>query len=298
MGASHMSELGSTLPRRQLGRYLRDLRLQTGMTIPEAARRIERGASTLQRLETGQSERIRVPDVRELCSIYNAGETETEALIGLAQQAAVKSWWHEYGSLIPEDFDVYMGLESASCRLSSYTPDVVFGLLQTPDYARALVRAGLPHEGKDEIDRRVEMKMRRQGLVMRKRQPAELQVVLLECALRRMVGGPRIMAAQLRHIADLSTRPNVCVRVLPFRAGVPLGDPVGQFVILDFGTDKKGEPLEPPVVYLENYTGGLYLEKSTDVRHYHGAYQALENAALDETASRTLLRQVAREFVS
>lgn len=123
MGARHMSELGSTLPRRQLGRYLRDLRLQTGMTIPEAARRIERGASTLQRLETGQSERIRLLDVRQLCGIYNAGKTETEALIGLAQQAAVKSWWHEYGSLIPDNFDVYMGLEAAACQLSSYTPD-------------------------------------------------------------------------------------------------------------------------------------------------------------------------------
>lgn len=298
MGARHMSELGSTLPRRQLGRYLRDLRLQTGMTIPEAARRIERGASTLQRLETGQSERIRLLDVRQLCGIYNAGKTETEALIGLAQQAAVKSWWHEYGNLIPDNFDVYMGLEAAACQLSSYTPDVVYGLLQTPDYARALMRAESPRVGKDEIERMVEMKMKRQGLIVRKRYPADLVVVLLECALRRVVGSPRIMAAQLRRIADMSTRPNVRVHVLPFRAGIPLGDPVGQFVILDFGTDNKGKPAEPPVVYLESLTGDMYLEKPNDVDRYHGAHQALMDAALDETASRTLLRQVAREYVS
>ncbi len=293
-----MSEPGSTLPRRQLGRYLRDLRLQVGMTIPEAARLIERGASTLQRLETGRSERIRLPDIRELCSVYNATATETEGLMGLAQQAAGRSWWHEYGNLIPDDFDVYVGLESACRRVTSYAPDVVFGLLQTPDYARVLARANNPTDTCDEINRRVELKMKRQGLVVRKRQPAELDVVLLECALRRLVGSPKVMAAQLRHIADMSTRDNVRIRVLPFRAGIPLGDPVGSFVILNFGEDKKGKPVEPSVVYLESYTGDLYLEKFEDVRRYYEVHRALLAAALDENASRTLLRQTAREYAS
>lgn len=291
-----MSEPGSTLPRRQLGRYLRDLRLQIGMTIPEAARLIDRGASTLQRLETGRSERIRLPDIRELCGVYNATDIETEGLMGLAQQAAGRSWWHEYGNLIPDDFDVYVGLESAARQLTAYAPGIVFGLLQTADYARALLRAALPRESGAELDRRVELKMKRQGLIVRKRQPAELDVVLLECALRRLVGSPKLMAAQLRHIADLSTRTNVRVRVLPFRAGIPLGDPMGQFVILGFGTDKKGEPVEPPIVYLESYTGDLYLEKAEDVQSYHEGHRALRHAALDEIESRSLLRQVAREF--
>lgn len=291
-----MSETGSTLPRRQLGRYLRDLRLQTGMTIPEAARRIERGASTLQRLETGQAERIRLLDVRELCSIYNASDTETEGLLGLAQQAAVKSWWHEFGDLIPNNFDVYMGLESAAHTLTAYAPDVVLGLLQTADYARVLARANNPGDSEEEIDKRVAIKLKRQGLIARKSQPAELNVVLLECALRRVVGSPRIMAAQLRHIADVSTRPNVRVRVLPFGAGIPLGDPMGPFTILDFGVDNKGKAIEPSVVYLESFTGDMYLEKPADVRSYHEAHKALMGAALEETTSRTLLRQVAREF--
>ncbi len=298
MGARHMSELGSTLPRRQLGRYLRDLRLQTGMTIPEAARRIDRGASTLQRIETGQSERIRVPDVRDLCGIYNASETETEALVGLAQQAAVKSWWHEFGSLIPDNFDVYMGLEAAACQLTSYAPDAVLGLLQTPDYARALLNAALPQERSEGVEQRLQMKVKRQGLLTRKRQPTTLRVVLMESAIRRLVGSPRIMSSQLRHIADMSTRPNITVRLLPFSAGIPLGDPMGPFTILDFGTDKRGTQIEPPVVYLESYTGDLYLEKPSDVRRYYEAHQALRDAALDETASRALLRRVAKEFVA
>jgi hypothetical protein len=152
-------------------------------------------------------------------------------------------------------------------------------------------------EDSEEINQRVKLKLKRQGLITRKNQPAALDVVLLECAIRRLVGSPMIMAAQLRHIADVSTRPNVRVRVLPFRAGISLGDPMGPFIILDFGIDKKGKPIEPTVVYLESFTGDMYLEKPVDVRRYDEAHQAIRNAALDETASRTLLR-VAREFAS
>ncbi|MEU7633379.1 helix-turn-helix transcriptional regulator [Nocardia sp. NPDC049220] len=298
IGGYDMSETGSTLPRRQLGRYLRDLRTQTGMTIPEAARRIERGASTLQRLETGQAERIRLLDIRELCSIYDADETKTTALMGLAQQAAIKSWYHEYGNLIPANFDVYMGLEASAHQLTSYAPDVILGLLQTPDYRLTLLRSALPDETSDEINRRVQLKLKRQALITRKSQPAHLDVVLLECALQRLVGGRKVMTAQLRHLADMSTLPNVSIRVLPFAAGIPLGDPLGPFTILDFGTDNKGKPIEPPVVYLESFTGDLYLEKPEDVARYHEAHAVIRRAALDETASRNLIRQVAREYAA
>ncbi|WP_406236074.1 helix-turn-helix domain-containing protein [Nocardia sp. NBC_01009] len=268
------------------------------MTIPEAARRIERGSSTLQRLETGQAERIRLLDVRELCSIYSADETQTAALMGLAQQAAVKSWWHEYGNLIPANFDVYMGLEAAAYRLTSYVPDVVLGLLQTPDYARVLARSNNPDDTDAEIDQRVQLKLKRQGLITRKSQPAHLDVVLLECALRRLVGGPKTMAAQLRRLADASTLSNVTLRVLPFAAGIPLGDPLGPFTIVDFGTRNAGKPIEPSVVYLESFTGDMYLEKHDDVERYHEAHEAVRQASLDETASRNLIRQVAREYVA
>lgn len=292
-----MSEIGSTVPRRQLGRYLRDLRTQTGMTIPEVAKLIQRSPSTLQRIEKGElPQKIRTVDIRELCNVLDADETMTAAITGLAEQANVKSWWHEYGTLIPKDFDVYMGLESAAEQLTSYSPDAVIGLLQHPDYARVLVRGVYPAGTPEEIEQRVHLKQRRQALITRKRQPAQLNVVLGEASLRRVVGNRKIMSRQARHLADASTLPNVSLCVLPFDAGIPMGDPVGLFTILNFGMSAKGEPVEPPVVYLENFTGDMYLEKQADVDRYHEAHQAIRRAALDEKMSRDLFRQVAREF--
>ncbi|WP_063042825.1 helix-turn-helix domain-containing protein [Nocardia pseudovaccinii] len=293
-----MTDSGSTVPRRQLGRHLRDLRLQAGISMPEAAQLIERGTTTLQRLETGQANRIRLLDIRELCAVYDAEEVVTAGLLGLAQQASGKCWWHEYGKLIPEDFDVYVGLEAAARRLTSYAPDVVLGLLQAPDYSRAMLRRGFPNASTEEIERRVELKQRRQRILTRKRQPTELRIVLLECALRRVVGNRRVMAAQMRHLADMSTLPNITLQVLPFSAGIPLGDPVGLFTIIEFGVDKTRQPIEPSVVYLENLTGDLYLEQQDHVGRYDVAHEAIRRAALDETASRSFLRQLAREYAT
>ncbi|MET8878287.1 helix-turn-helix transcriptional regulator [Nocardia sp. NPDC004604] len=292
-----MSETGSTVPRRQLGRYLRDLRTQTGMTIPQVAKLIERSPSTLQRIEKGElPQKIRTVDIRELCSVLGADDTMTAALTGLAEQANVKSWWHEYGNLIPKDFDVYMGLESAAESLTSYSPDAVVGLLQHSDYVRVLARDVYPEGTPDEIEQRVHLKQRRQTLITRKRQPAKLAVVLGEASLRRVVGSRKTMSNQLKHLADISTLPNVSLRILRFDAGIPMGDPLGRFIVLDFGLDARGASIEPSVVYLETFTGDMYLEKRIDVQSYHEAHQAIQRAALDEQASRDLLRQVAREF--
>ncbi|WP_396897527.1 helix-turn-helix domain-containing protein [Nocardia colli] len=288
----------STLPRRQLGRYLRDWRTQAGLTIAEASRLMEWGASTLQRLEKGQADRIRTIDIQELCRIYGIHEQLADGLKGLAQQAAVKSWWHAYGDLIPENFDVYVGLEASAQQLSSYQSELVLGLLQTADYARALHRLGYPDDSEAELERRVQLRLQRQALITRKCSPATVAVVLHESVLRRVVGGAKVMAAQLRHLADLSTSDNVSVRILPFAAGIPLGDSTGPFTVLEFGTDSKGQPVEPPVVYVEGFTGDLYLERPVDVQRYHRAHESLQRAALDIQTSRQLLRQVAKEFAA
>ncbi|WP_378735148.1 helix-turn-helix domain-containing protein [Nocardia brasiliensis] len=288
----------STLPRRQLGRYLRDWRTQAGLTIAEASRLMEWGASTLQRLEKGQADRIRTIDIQELCRIYGIPDELADGLKGLAQQAAVKSWWHAYGDLIPENFDVYVGLEASAQQLSSYQSELVLGLLQTADYARALHRLGYPDDTDAELERRVQLRMQRQALITRKASPATVAVVLHESVLRRVVGGAKVMAAQLRHLADLSTSDNVSVRILPFAAGIPLGDSTGPFTILEFGTDSKGQPVEPPVVYVEGFTGDLYLERPVDVQRYHRAHECLQRAALDIQTSRHLLRQIAKEFAA
>ncbi|MFC9893323.1 helix-turn-helix domain-containing protein [Nocardia sp. NPDC127579] len=288
----------STLPRRQLGRYLRDWRTQAGLTIAEASRLMEWGASTLQRMEKGQADRIRTIDIQELCRIYGIPDDLAEALKGLAQQAAVKSWWHAYGDLIPENFDVYVGLEASAHQLTSYQSELVLGQLQTAEYARALNRLGYPEDSADELERRVQLRQQRQALTSRKTSPAAVDVVLHESVLRRVVGDARVMAAQLRHLADISTKPNVTLRILPFAAGIPLGDATGPFTVLQFGIDGKGHQVEPPVVYVEGFTGDLYLERPADVERYLRAHECLRHASLDAQATRNLLRQVAKEFVA
>ncbi|WP_227997002.1 helix-turn-helix domain-containing protein [Nocardia australiensis] len=291
-----MSNTGSTIPRRQLGRHLRDLRQQAGMTIVDVAVLIERGATTVQRLETGAADRVRLRDIEAICRVVDADDTIVEALKGLAQQGNTKSWWHQYGDLIPASFDVYMGLESAAVRLTSFV-ELVPGLLQTSEYARTLIRAVHPDESDHEIARRVAMRMHRQILITRKTRPVAVDVVLDESVLNRAVGSRRVMATQLRHLADLGTRPNVEVRVLPFSAGVPLGDLTGPFIILDFG-EKDGIPVEPPVVYLESYTGAMYFEEEDPVGRYREEHTVVERVALEAQASRDLLRRKAREYAA
>ncbi|MEV2226100.1 helix-turn-helix transcriptional regulator [Nocardia vinacea] len=291
-----MVDSGSTLPRRQLGKYLRDARSALSMSQESAAHLADISSSVLQRLEKGEPTRLKVRDLQALCEVLEMPEDTATAMVGLLRQAAEKSWWHVYGDLIPANFDVYEGFEAAARKLTMYQPALVPGLLQTPDYARALIQAVNPSASDDEHTRRLELRLKRQAIVTRKRQAVSLDVVLHESALRSNVGGPDVMAAQLRHLAEIGKLPNVSVRVLPFSSGAPVGDPVGQFAILEFGEDTKGEPVWPPVVYLETFIGCMYLEKPDNVQRYDRVHQVLQQASLDETASRSLLRQVAKEF--
>ncbi|TLG15755.1 helix-turn-helix domain-containing protein, partial [Nocardia cyriacigeorgica] len=256
-----MSDRDSSITRRQLGRYLREARDAIGMTLEEAAALMEWSKSSLQRIEKGQNQKIRIRDLDGMIEIYGIDDDRAAGLRGLAQQAAEKSWWHEYGGVIPDNFSVYMGMESAARRLTSYQPDLVPGLLQTRDYARVLVRNAFPTETEAEISARVEPRMLRQKLITRNMRPAQLEVTQFESALCRVIGGPEVMAAQLRYLADAGTRSNVTVRVLPFSAGMPTGDQIGPFVILEFDTDSQGKPAEPTIVYAENYTSDMYSEK-------------------------------------
>lgn len=291
-----MPEPGSTLPRRQLGRYLREYRTAMNLTLEEAARLMEWGKSTLQRLEKGQADKIRTLDVQELCRIYGIPPDVTTALHALAQQAAVKSWYHDFGDILPDSLNMYLGLESSARQLISYQ-EVVPGLLQTADYARALTRARFPDDPEADIARHVELRMQRQAVVTRKSHPAALDVVVHESVLRRIVGDPQVMATQLRRMADAGTQTNITLRVLPFTAGYPRGMLTGPFVILDFGDDLKNQAVTPPIVYIESMiNANLYLEKPEDLARYHQMYEVIQHSALDATTSRNLLRQVAREY--
>lgn len=292
-----MKETTSTLPRRELGRQLREAREGMGMSLEQAAEVMEMSPSSLQRLETGQNSRISVVVVRELCEMYGLDERLTDALVALAQETAGELWLREFEDVIRPRFSVFVRLESAAQMLMTYESDLVPGLLQTADYARALVRAAFPHETPDEQERRVQLKIRRQALCRRRRKPLTVNVILHEAVLWRVVGSRKTMAAQLKHIADLSTGPNISLRIVPFSAGAPLGGQIGPFVILEFGEDRRGKPTEPTTVFTENYTGELYSQKARTIERYRQAFAALQLVALSEIDSRALLRRIAKESI-
>ena len=286
---------GSTVPRRQLGRYLRELRAGQRITVKTAAEKLEWSETKVWRIETGQTS-LRSHDVELMCRIYAAPPDLTEALMGLARETKAKGWWHAYGDVIPEGFDVYIGLEEAAAHLTAYQPELVPGLLQTEQYARTVITADNPGVDEEEIDRRVHVRIARQALVRRATAPPQLTVVLNEAILRRPVGGAQVMAAQLDSLAAAADLPNVALRVVPFTAGLHHGVMSGPFVILRFPRNGDGDDSEPATVYIDGFTGALYLDKPREVDRYAGAFDSIWSAALDEPASRGLIRQAAEEL--
>ncbi|AZM45792.1 transcriptional regulator [Streptomyces sp. WAC 06738] len=283
---------GSTVPRRQLGRYLRDLRNQARLTVRSAAHQLEWSEAKMWRIETGQSS-LRSFDVETMCKVYGAPDDITEALMGLAKETKAKGWWHAYGDVIPEGFDVYIGLQEAASSLTSYQSDLVPGLLQTEDYARAVIRYHNPDETEAEIDRRVRLRIERQTLLTRPTAPPSLRLVLNEAVLARPVGGPEVMAGQLAYLAEAAERSNIAIRVAPFAAGLHLGMLSGSFVVLRFPANGDGTETEPPTVYSDGFTGSLYLDKPSEVQSYQEAFDDVWESSPDEQVSQRLIADTA-----
>lgn len=286
---------GSTVPRRQLGRYLRELRIGARFTVKAAARTLEWSEAKMWRIETGQTS-LRSHDVETMCNVYGAVPDLTEALMGLAKETKARGWWHSYGDAIPEGFDLFIGLEEASSEVDWYESELVPGLLQTEEYARAIIRKGKPDEDAEEVDRRVDLRIARQVLLTRTTAPVRLKVVVNEAVLRRCVGGNKVMAKQLRHLLDVGSLPNVTVRVVPFSAGLHLGVMAGPFQVLRFPTNRDGSESEPPTVYADGYTGDLYLDKPAEVASYDAAFVDIWNNASDDQASQSLISEVAGSY--
>ncbi|WP_227998866.1 helix-turn-helix domain-containing protein [Nocardia australiensis] len=289
----------STLPRRQLGRFLREEREGSGLSLDRAAHLVQLSKAALQRIETGGVKKYRVRDIQALCELYEVDAEDTARALELAKQARVTSWYTAFGGLYSDaTFNMYVELAPAARRLIAYH-EIVLGLLQTADYARALIGAFYCDSTPEDIDRRVELRLKRQTIVTRKADPVKLELLLHESALHRVVGGPRVMAAQLRHLAEIGKLPNISLRVHPLQAGCVWGVLHGPFEILDFGTDARGRVVEPPLAYFEgNGKPDLYLEHADDVRRYHEIASAIRSAALDETQTRDLLRRAARSYAS
>ncbi|MEU1607167.1 helix-turn-helix domain-containing protein [Micromonospora matsumotoense] len=285
---------GSSVPRRHLGRVLRDLRTEACMTLDAAAEALECSRQKMWRIESGLGA-VRGVDVRAMCELYGARRELTAALIALAGETRGRGWRHAYGDPVPDWFDLYGGLESAACRLREHAGALVPTLLQTREYACATCpqRPGAVGE---ERERPVDARLRRQELLRRRLpRPPRYEVMLAEAVLLRKVAGAAAMAGQLRHLAEASRLPQVSIRVLPLAAGAYDGMLAGSFVLLDFPLGLRADP-DPPVVYQESLTGALYLDRPAELAAYERVWADLAGAALGEEESRRLILKIGEEL--
>ncbi|MEU6430965.1 helix-turn-helix transcriptional regulator [Microbispora sp. NPDC046973] len=280
---------GPTVVRMMLGAQLRRLREARNISREQAGHAIRASMSKICRLELGRTpfKRRDVADLLTLYGVVDGGERET--MLALAEQAGTPGWWHQYNDLLPGWFEVYVGLEEAAATIRTYEVQFVHSLLQTEDYARATIR--LRHRGTTEsdVDRRVGLRMRRQRLLDQADGP-RLWSVVDESALRRPLGGRAVQRRQIEHLIEVAARPSVTLQVLPFHAG---GHPAvgGPFTILRFA-----EPDLPDVVYLEQLSSALYLDKQEDVDDYTAVMNDLSVQAESARDTVTLLRAMLKEL--
>jgi len=276
-----------TVRGRRLRYELRRLREQAGLTRDEVARRLEWSGSKISRIETGQS-RAQTGDVRDLLDIYGVTDDEAEALVQLAREARRRGWWTAYNDVFT---GTYVGLEAEASAMRTYEPQIIPGLLETEDYTRALIRAGLVRADPAEIERRVEARLARQE-ILRRPDALAIWAVLDEPAIRRPVGGPAVMSAQLQHLIEVTATPNskITLQILPLAVGSHPGLS-GPFVILDFPIAE-----DPSVVYLETATDGLYLEETAEIERYTLMFDHLRSSALSSSESASLIARAAQEM--
>jgi transcriptional regulator with XRE-family HTH domain len=251
---------GPTVLRILLGSQLRRLREAKGVTREEAGYTIRASGSKISRMELGRVS-FKERDVVDLLALYGVGDDEAQALVELAKQANSPGWWHKYSDVLPDWFQVYVGLEEAATLIRLYEVQFVPGLLQTADYARAVIRLGQPSASAEEVERRVSLRLGRQELLT-KANGFRLWAVLDEAALRRPIGGGEVMRAQLARLIDAAREPNITLQIMPFRSGGHAAES-GAFTIMRFP-----ETDLPDVVYLEQLTSALYLDKREDVERY------------------------------
>lgn len=271
-----------------LGAQLRRFRESAEITPEQAGHAIRASRSKISRMETGQVG-FKSRDVTDLLALYGVtGEQEQSRFLSLARQASRPDWWTTYGDILPDWFEQYLGLESASATIRSFEIQFVPGLFQTEDYARAVTRLGHEAAPWAENERRVSLRLRRQDLLARA-SPPRIWAVMDEAVLRRPIGGPAVMRAQLHHLIQVGNAPQVTLQVVPFARGGHSGAS-GSFTILRFA-----EQDLPDVVYAEQLTSALYLEQRSDVEHYLEVMDQLSGEALTPAGTTRLIEQVASQ---
>ncbi|MFJ8467968.1 helix-turn-helix domain-containing protein [Streptomyces swartbergensis] len=267
---------GPAVRRRKLGAELRALRTSTGLTSGEAARLVGWHQSKVSRIETGTSG-VKPADVRLLLDAYAVADTQLRELLmvlaGSEDSGGRHHWWHAYRGVLPPTYRDFISLESQAGAMRTLETTVVPGLLQTPEYARAVTKAAVEGLSEDRLDTLVEVRLARQD-VLRADPPLALSAVLDEAVLRREVGGPGVMARQLERLVEAARLPQVRLQVLPFAAGAHIGV-TGPFVIFSFSSTS-----DLDVVVLDHLTSSLYLERKEDLQAYTEAFNALQIHAL------------------
>jgi len=282
------SEHSPTVRRRRLALELRRLREAAGLTCEEVAEHLECSASKISRVETGRVS-VSPRDVRDMLELYKVPAEQRDSLVQLARDSRQKGWWHAFSDAMMPQFATYLGLESAASEIRIYEVNLIPGLLQTEDYARAVIRSGMMNSPSEDVERRVALRMARQPAVTRD-DPPKIWAVLDEAALRRRVGGAGLMRLQLEHLLTQAALPNVAVQVIPFAGGAhpAMGRP---FVILVFP-----ERIDTDVVYLEDLTSALYVEDVAEVDRYNVFFNHLRATALSFDDSSALIASVLKEM--
>jgi len=274
-----------TARRRRLAAALRQIREARHLSCAEAGKAAGWSESKISRIETGRV-RTRQPDLERLLDLYEVSGDTRAALLALGRQATHRGWWHSYADALPAWFEDYVGLEDGAKSLFTYQNQLVHGLMQTEEYAAAVIRAAQPGAGADEVERQLAARATRQALLTASN-PLQVWAVLDEAVLRRQVGGSAAMQAQLNRIREISTLSNVTLQVLTFDAGAHASMGTS-FELLQFP-----EAGDTAIVYIEDHTSSQYLETTTDIERYTLVFDHLRASALSPERSSEFIGQVA-----
>ncbi|MGM0353569.1 helix-turn-helix domain-containing protein [Streptomyces sp. ECR3] len=277
----------TTTRRRQLGAVLRKLRARKGMTLEEAGVLVGVSKATVSRYET-QAGPVKWIVVDALCREYGATDAEREAVVRMAKDAKQQGWWSSFADSIPESMNLLLTLEDEAVREDHFSCVYVPGLLQTRAYSTALQRANEIPLAPSEIERLVDIRMKRQEILTRPK-PSRLWAILDESVIRRVVGSPETMREQLGRLLEANESPHITLQVLPFAKGAHSAA-LGSFVILG-GTEPTLD-----VVYVDFHTGSLFMETDEELERYRLAFEYLRAQALDMEASSALIHRARKEL--
>ncbi|WP_116246654.1 helix-turn-helix transcriptional regulator [Nocardiopsis sp. FIRDI 009] len=281
-----MDQQSPNIRRRRLAHVLRSLREKADLTLEQAAKQSKVPRSTLGRMETAEARRLRKADLDSLADLYKVDPATREGMHELAQQSKQRGWWSKYKDIFGDQ--ALPDWEAEASMIRRFEAQTIPGLLQTPEYAAAVFRAGRAID-EAEVIRRVEARMERRRIFNRIK-PPHLIAVLDEGVLRRVIGGPEVMRGQLVHLKNMAIRHHIDIQVLPYEAGAHLALG-GAFTILDFP-----EPRDQPIIYVSTAADGLYLELPEDLERYNVAFSNVQGVALSTALSLEFIDDVLRSL--